>query len=109
MAKRDKGQKDALLSENCLPKVKLDTNGGTPKRKGGDTKRSRPRTPLIKPTEGEYFAEIRSEINYKVEPEDNGAEVPSIRKTEVDGVRVELGPKTTKKYVQSWNLRSWLS
>ena len=96
-AKRIKRQQHVAPSEKPLPKTKADTKDGVPKEKVGRRRRTRPPALLIKPTEGKTFAEVLSEIRYKIKPEDNGAEVSSIRKTKGGGVLVELGPKTINK------------
>ncbi|CAD7087787.1 unnamed protein product [Hermetia illucens] len=96
-AKRIKRQQHVAPLEKPLSKTKADTKDGVPKQKVGRRRRTRPPALLIKPAAGKTFAEVLSEIRYKIKPEDNGAEVSSIRKTKGGGVLVELGPKTINK------------
>ena len=96
-AKKDKKKQRTPSPETRLSKNKEAANPKPVAEKTRKRRRTRPSALLIKPTEGKTFAEVLSEIRYRMKPEENGAEVSSIRKTRSGGVLVELGPKTTNK------------
>lgn len=68
---------------------------------GKRKRKRRPKTKrdalLIKPTEGKTYAEVLSEIRSKVNPEDTGTDVRSIRQTRTGEVLLELGNTSKNK------------
>lgn len=63
---------------------------------------------FLKLTEEKTFVEVLIDILYKIKPQDNGAEVSSIRKRVGDGVFFEIGLKTTDKGMHCEALRGLL-
>lgn len=63
------------------------------KEKAKTQKMTRSPALLIKSSEGKTLAYVLSEILYQIKPKESGAELSCIRKTEVDGVPVELSTK----------------